>query len=210
MRTGYVRAAAGVAALITATLLAACGSGASTAGGAASKAPGSRPATGTATFNATDVAFAGGVLRMEGQARALAALVPGHTRAVTLRRYAVHAAGDHGDDRQMRELMGDWHRSAPAPYTPGATLPPGMGPGMMDNRDWAEVTRQHGHDFNDHWRTAMIANRAAEIALCRRELSSGASPRARALARSMLRLRLADLAQLHGWRHGHEHPADHN
>jgi hypothetical protein len=45
----------------------------------------------------------------------------------------------------------------------------------------------------------MIANHNAEIMLCRAELRSGASPQARALARTMLAQRQAELAQLQRW-----------
>ena len=57
----------------------------------------------------------------------------------------------------------------------------------MGTRDWGEMTHQHGRGFNGHWLVAMIANYAAEITLCRAELRSGASPQARALARTMSR-----------------------
>jgi uncharacterized protein (DUF305 family) len=57
---------------------------------------------------------------------------------------------------------------------------------MMDSHDWGEMAHQYGHEFNGHWLDAMIANHSAQIALCRAELRSGASPQARALARAML------------------------
>jgi len=55
----------------------------------------------------------------------------------------------------------------------------------------------------------MIANHNAEITLCRAELRSGASPQARALARTMLAQRQAELAQLQRWHH-QEHNQAHD
>lgn len=51
----------------------------------------------------------------------------------------------------------------------------------------------------------MITNHSAQIALCRAELRSGASPQARALARAMLGQRQAELTQLQGWHHAEQH-----
>jgi uncharacterized protein (DUF305 family) len=45
----------------------------------------------------------------------------------------------------------------------------------------------------------MISSYEAEIALCRQELGSGASPRARALARTMLAERQSEPVQLQQW-----------
>ena len=45
----------------------------------------------------------------------------------------------------------------------------------------------------------MISSYRAEIALCLQELGSGASPQARALARTMLAARQSELAQLQQW-----------
>lgn len=55
----------------------------------------------------------------------------------------------------------------------------------------------------------MIANHSAQIALCRAELRSGASPQARALARAMLAKRQAELTQLQRWHHGQQHKVMH-
>ena len=82
--------------------------------------------------------------------------------------------------------------------------------GMMGSHDWDEMTHQYGHDFNDHWLDAMIANRTAEIALCRAELRSGASTQARALARTTLAQRRAELTQLRRWHHDQEHNGEHD
>jgi uncharacterized protein (DUF305 family) len=56
----------------------------------------------------------------------------------------------------------------------------------------------------------MIANHSAQIALCRAELRSGASPQARALARAMLAQRQAGLAQLQRRHHSQQHTAMHD
>ncbi|HVB46203.1 MAG TPA: DUF305 domain-containing protein [Streptosporangiaceae bacterium] len=202
MRRNHARAAA----------VSACGSGTSPAGGGAPPPAASGTATSTPSraFNAADVAFAAGMLRLDGQARAMAALVAGHTAMTQLRHYAARLLGHDADARYMRDPMTLWHPRPPAPYAPGAAPPSCMGPGMMDSHDWADMGRQHGHDFNDHWLDAMTANHIAEIALCRAELTAGASPQARNLARTMLRLRQAELTQLRHWRHSQEHHAGHN
>jgi uncharacterized protein (DUF305 family) len=197
--------AAGGAAVIAAAL-AACGSSAtpaSTSGPAAP--PASTPA---AAFNATDVAFTTGMLRLQGQSTAMGALVAGHTTSAQLRQFAAHLRENSGT-QHLREMMREWHQPVPAPYTPGATRPGRMGPGMMGSHDWGEMGRQHGHDFNDRWLHAMIANHTAEIPLCQAELRSGASLQAQALARTLLAQRQAELTQLQRWHH-QEHNKAHD
>jgi len=202
--------AAGAAAVIATALLAACGSAATPAGTATSAPPAGPASTSAAAFNAADVAFTTGMLRLEGQATAMAALVAGHTTNAQLRQFAGHLREHDSDTRHMRDLMDGWHQPAPSPHAPGATMPAGMGPGMMSTRDWDEMTHQHGRDFNDHWLDAMITARTAEITLCRAELRSGASPQAWALARTMVAQWQAELAQLQRWQHDQEHNGKHD
>ena len=199
-------------AVITTMALAACGSSATPAGTTTSTPSPSTPAssTPTAAVNTADVAFTTGMLGLEDQATAMAALVAGHTTSTQLRQFAAQMLAHDSGIRHMREMMGEWHQPTHAPYTPGATPVAGMGPGMMGSHDWDEMTHQYGHDFNDHWLDAMIANRTAEIALCRAELRSGASTQARALARTTLAQRRAELTQLRRWHHDQEHNGEHD
>jgi uncharacterized protein (DUF305 family) len=203
MSSRYYQAAAAGAALIAAVTLAACGTGASP-GTPASSAP-NAPAFAAATlaaFNTADITFTTGTLGLEQQAAALAATVTGHTATPQLQQFAAGVQAQAGDAQRMRELMGAWHQPVPAPYSPGASLPAGMmGAGMMNAAGWAEISHEHGPSFNSHWLNAMISGYDAEIALCQQELSSGASPQARALAGTMLAQRQSELAQLQQWQH---------
>lgn len=204
---------AGGAALIAAVVLGACGSGGAHPGtpGTATPQP-SAPALATtpAAFNATDAAFAAGVLRLENQAAALAALAPAHTTTPEVTQFAAHLREHAGEAQHMRDMMGQWGHSAPPPYTPGATPPTGAGPGMMGAGGWDEMGHMHGGDFNDHFADAMFANRTAEVALCHTELRNGASPQARQQAATMLKERQAELAQLRGWQHQWKQGNDHD
>jgi len=216
MTSQHLRLAAGAA--VTAAALAACGSGAASSGtGGVSGPAGSSPAgsspAGTApaaSFNAADVAFATGMLRLRSQAQAMAGLVAGRTANGQLRRFAATVRSREGDAQRMRGLMRQWDEPAPAPYVPGTAPPAGMGPGMMRGQGWRQMVREHGSEFADHWLDVMIANRSAQIALCRTELRSGTSPQARALARQVLARRQAGLAQLRGMHHDREHQGDHD
>ena len=203
MRSGHYQLAAGAAAL-AAVALAACGS-AATPAAPASSAP-KAAATAPAAFNATDVAFTTGMLELQGQAVAVAGLVAGHTATPQLQQFAASVRAQEGDARRMRGLMGGWRRPAPAPYSPGAGLPAGMtGLGMMDARDWAEMSHLHGQAFGDRWLSAMISSYGAEVTLCQQEQGSGASPQARALATAMLAERQSELAQLRHWHRERQH-----
>jgi len=143
------------------------------------------------------------MLGLEGQSAALAAAVSGHTATPELQQFAARMRAQGGMAQRMRELMGSWHRSVPAPYSPGASLPAAMmGAGMMNAADWAEIGSEHGQPFSGHWLDAMISGYSAEVALCRQELGSGTSPQARALAASMLAERQSELAQLRQWHQG--------
>lgn len=163
-----------------------------------------------AQANAADVTFTAGMLRLENQTTALAALAPTHSTTARVHQLAAGLDAHAAEFQQMRGMMGQWGHAAPVPYTPGAVPPAGTGPGMMSTRDWDEIGHMRGADFNDHFAEAMIANRTAEIALCRTELSHGASPQARALAHSMLTERQADLTQFRAWHHQREHANDHD
>lgn len=200
MTSRQYQAAAAGAAVIAAVTLTACGIGASPGTSASSpNVPASAAAT-LAAFNTADVTFTTSMLGLEGQAAAMAGTVAGHTSAPELRQFAARMQAATGDAQHMRELMGGWHQRMPAPYSPGASLPAGMmGTGMMNAADWAGISHEHGQSFNRHWLDAMISSYGAETALCRQELGSGASPQARALARTMLAQRQSELAQLQQW-----------
>jgi uncharacterized protein (DUF305 family) len=152
-----------------------------------------------------DVAFTGGIIRLEGQARALGGLAAAHTSSTQLRSYASQLGDDTADSQHMSGMMQQWHQALPSSYQPGM----GIGPGMMSGHDWAGMQHQYGHEFNGHWLDAVTANRSAELALCRAELRAGVSPQARHLARAMLTGGQAQLAQLHRWHHTMDH-AGHN
>ena len=140
------------------------------------------------------------MLGLEGQATALAATVTRLTAAPELQQFAARMRAQAGDAKRMRELMGEWHQPVPAPYSPGASLPAGMmGTGMMHAADWAEISHERGQSFSRRWLDVMISSYNAEIALCRQELGSGASPQARDLARTMLAERQSELVQLRQW-----------
>jgi uncharacterized protein (DUF305 family) len=193
------RLAVGTAAVLAATL-AACGS-ASTGSPATPATPTAAPPATAAAYNATDVAFTSGVMELEGQARALGGLVAAHTSNTQLRGYATRFGDETTDSQHMSGMLQRWHHALPSPSQPGAT----MGPGMMGGHDWADMQHRYGHEFNDHWLEAMMANRSAELALCRDELRAGASAQARHLAQAMLTDRQAQLAQLQRWHHTMDH-----
>jgi uncharacterized protein (DUF305 family) len=198
MTSRHYQAAAG-AAVIAALALAACGTSPGAPGSSTPSAAASAAATPTA-FSTADITFTTKMLGLEGQATALAATVTGHTAAPELQQFAARMRAQGSDAQRMRELMGDWHQPRPTPYSTGASLPAGMmGTGMMHAADWAEISQEHGQSFNSHWLDAMISSYNAEIVLCRQELGSGASPGARALARTMLAERQSEIAQLQQW-----------
>ncbi|HUY51164.1 MAG TPA: hypothetical protein VMV92_36585 [Streptosporangiaceae bacterium] len=117
--------AADAAAVIATAPLAACGSSATPAGPATSAPPASAASTPAAAFNTADVAFTTGMLRLETQSTAMAALVAGHATSTWLRQFAGHLR-EHGSDAQhMRDPMGGWHQPAPSPYTPAPPCRPG-------------------------------------------------------------------------------------
>jgi len=198
------RLAAGGAAVLAAAALAACGS-TSTGSPATPATPAAASPSAAAAYNAADVAFTGGIIRLEGQARALSGLAATQTSSTQLRSYASQLGDDTTDSQHMSGMMQQWHQALPSPYQPGM----GIGPGMMSGHDWAGMQHQYGHEFNGHWLDAVTANRSAELALCRAELRAGVSPQARHLAQAMLTGRQAQLAQLHRWHHTMDH-AGHN
>jgi uncharacterized protein (DUF305 family) len=198
------RLTAGGAAVLAAAALAACGS-TSTGSPATPATPAAASPSAAAAYNAADVAFTGGIIRLEGQARALGGLAAAHTSSTQLRSYASQLGDDTADSQHMSGMMQQWHQALPSSYQPGM----GIGPGMMSGHDWAGMQHQYGHEFNGHWLDAVTANRSAELALCRAELRAGASPQARHLTRAMPTGGQAQLAQLHRWHHTMDH-AGHN
>lgn len=213
MNIRFRHLAAPAVALVAAAVLAACGSGGTTAGSPAPVTP-SQPAQASqaAGFNTADVAYTSAMVRLEDQGAAIASLAAGHTTQPQVRQYAAQLRQQAGQaGQQMRGWMRGWHQPAPPPYSPGATPPYSPGPGMMGpgnwdsywgdmHQGWDQMTGEHGYQFNGDWVAAMILHHRAEIALSQAELRSGASPQARALARTILAQRQAGLAQLQGWR----------
>lgn len=199
------RLAAGGTAVLAAAALSACGSTTSTGSPATPTTPAVASPTATPAHNAADVAFASGMVRLEGQARALSGLAAAHSHSAQLHSYASRFGSDDADSQHMNGMMRRWHQSLPSHDQMGT----GMGPGMMSGHDWAEMRHQYGHEFNGHWLDVMMANRSAELALCRNELRAGVSTQARHLAQAMLTSRLAQLAQLQRWHHTMGH-AGHN
>jgi uncharacterized protein (DUF305 family) len=195
MTSLITRLAAGGAAVLAAAALTACGS-ASTRSLAPPTTPAAASPSAVAAYNTADVAFTSGIIRLEGQARALGGLATAHTSSTQLRSYASQLGDDTTHSQHMSGMMQRWHQVLPSPYQPGAGMIPGTGPGMMSSHPWADMQHWHGHEFNDHWLDAMMANRSAELALCRNELQAGASTQARHLAQAMLAERQAQLAQL--------------
>jgi uncharacterized protein (DUF305 family) len=188
------RLAAGGAAALAAAALAACGS-TSTGSPATPTTSAAASPSAAAAYNAADVAFTGGIIQLEGQARALSGLAAAHTSSTQLRGYASQLGDDTADSQHMSGMMQQWHQALPSPYQSGTGMIPGTGPGMMTGHDRAGMQHRYGHEFNGHWLDAVMANRSAELALCRAELRAGASPQARHLAQAMLTGRQAQLGQ---------------
>jgi hypothetical protein len=85
------RLAAGGAAILAAAALTACAS-TSTRSPATPTAPAAAPSSAAAAYNATDIAFTSGIIRLEGQARALDELVDAHSSSTQLHRYTAQVA----------------------------------------------------------------------------------------------------------------------
>ena len=203
---GEIPVIVGRAAVLAAAAITACSS---STGSPTPTTPTAASASAAAAYNPADVAFTGGIIRLEGQARALGGLVAAHTGSTQLRSYAAQLGDDTTDSQHMNGMMQRWHQVLPSPYQSGAAMIPDTGPGMMSSHDWADMQHWYGHEFNDHWLDAMMANRSAELALCRNELRAGASTQARHLAQAMLTERHAQLAQLQHWHHTMDHTSEH-
>jgi hypothetical protein len=110
------------AAVLAAAALAACGS-ASTRSPATPTTSAAASPSAAAAYNAADVAFTTGIIRLEGQARAWSGLAAAHTSSTQLRSYASQLGDDTADSQHMSGMMQQWHQALPSPYQPG----PGMG-----------------------------------------------------------------------------------
>ena len=106
------------------------------------------PGAGPSPLEPRGVCSPGGIIRLEGQARALGGLVAAHTSSTQLRSYASQLGDDTTDSQHMSGMMQKWHQALPSPYQPGT----GMGPGMISGHNWAGMQHQYGHEFNGHWR----------------------------------------------------------
>jgi hypothetical protein len=105
---------AAAAAVLAAAALTACGS--TSAGSPATPtAPAAAPPSAAATCNAADVAFTSGIIRLEGQARALSGLVAAHISSAQLRRYATQLGADITDSQHAGDMMQRWHQAIASP-----------------------------------------------------------------------------------------------
>ncbi len=105
----------------------AAGSPASAPGSSSSSSPAAGPTSGTSpatAFNPADVAFARGMVLLEGQTQTMAALAAGQTTTSQLRQFAANA-GDQArrEETQLRGWLRSWNQAAPQPWSPGGTPP---------------------------------------------------------------------------------------
>ena len=185
-------ALAGVAALITLVVSAACG-------GTGGVDHGSQPMTSApsgATHNDADVAFAQMMIPHHQQAIEMATFADTRANDAELKGFAAKVKSTQEPEIAT---MANWlsSRGLPTAQAGGHNMP-GMGsmPGMMSEEEMAQLKAATGVDFDRRFARMMIAHHNGALQMCRDVTVQGSDAQVKALAATIERDQSAEVVEL--------------
>lgn len=201
---------------VAALALAGCGASGTTAGNGSSSpsasstgtpmaggSPGAMPmstpvvtATGspaTGAHNAADITFATDMLPHHLSAIEMAQLATTRASDATVRKLAAQIAAAQGPEvTTMAGWLVGWGKPVPDASMGGM---PGMA-GAMSPADMTSLAGSTGAAFDRMWTTMMTVHHQGAVTMARTELTAGANPQAKALARAIITSQTAEITQL--------------
>lgn len=190
-RTIARRAVVAGAIVAIAVALSACG------GGHDRSPSGARGTTPAPTASASSGASAAAVADADVSFAQM--MIPHHEQAVEMADLATTRAADPEVKRLAAEIkaaqapeiatmsgwLAAWGRPVPSVTTHGGHMDHDM-PGMMPEDDMRKLAAASGRDFDRQFLTMMIAHHEGAISMAEAELSDGANPQAKGLARQII------------------------
>lgn len=154
----------------------------------------------TSEFNASDVAFAQGMIPHHAQAVEMAsiALEPEREASAEVQDLAerIRAAQDP-EIEQMTQFLISWDEPVDMPTTDG--MEDGMEmDGMVAAEDIDTLAELRGADFDALWSRLMIAHHEGAIAMAKTEIADGLDPDAITLAEEIVAAQEAEIDELRG------------
>lgn len=159
----------------------------------------------TASFNATDVGFAQGMIPHHAQAvemadMAITANAGSQVRALAQR---IKSAQDP-EIRTMSTWLRDWGQSVPDSSSGSmgsgshdmTAMPGMMMDGMMTSADMRRLSQSSGNAFDRLWVELMIQHHEGAVRMAKTELAEGKDPAARALAQSIVTSQEAEIREM--------------
>jgi uncharacterized protein (DUF305 family) len=209
-RTTPRRVALAAVSVTAALLLAACGEdgGSSHEGGhgssssaPSSSAPSSSPSASAAAdaHNAQDVSFAQGMIPHHRQALEMAKLAT--DRASSDRVEDLAARIEKAQDPEIRTMSGwltSWGEEVPAGSMPGMDHSGGHSgmPGMMTDKDMADLEKASGEDFDSMFLTMMIEHHEGAVDMAETEKKSGRYDPATTMADDIITAQTAEITEM--------------
>ncbi|MFE9411114.1 DUF305 domain-containing protein [Streptomyces sp. NPDC006704] len=209
---GRALAALGAAAVLALTLTACGSSGGSESGHPATPGthhgPATTPSAGTSAaggpFNSADVTFAQQMIPHHQQALEMARLADGRAADGEVKNLA--AAIQKTQDPEIATMKGwltSWGKPLPSSSPMGDM--PGMDhgssgasgmPGMMSDRDMADLTAAKGKDFDKRFTRLMIGHHQGAVTMAKDEQKNGDNPDAKRLAGNVIAAQNVEIEQM--------------
>ncbi len=159
------------------------------------------PASGR--HNEADVAFATGMVPHHGQAVAMAELAETRASAEVKEVAAAIKAAQGPEIAQLSGWLAGWGEPVPAAdematgmgHDSGSMAMGGMA-GMMTTQQMEALERASGTEFDRMWLRFMVVHHQGAVAMSQAELTQGANPDARALARGIIRAQKSEITTM--------------
>ncbi|MBE7191373.1 MAG: DUF305 domain-containing protein [Gordonia polyisoprenivorans] len=151
-----------------------------------------------AAYNQTDVTFARDMYPHHAQAVEMAGYVKGRTTTPAVVDLAEQISAAQAPEMDtLKSLLAQWGQPAPAADT-GMSGSRNMGgkDGMMSAADMAKLQTLSGAQFDREWLTMMVAHHTGAIDMANKEIRSGKSPDAKALAQQIVNAQRAEIATM--------------
>lgn len=154
-----------------------------------------------ATFNATDVAFAQGMIPHHAQAIVMADMALERSTDPDLTRLATAIqAGQAPEIEQMTGWLEAWGQPVPDTSDGMDHSMDGMDgmmmSGMMSEADMERLGQADGSDFDRMWLEMMILHHEGAVTMAQDELAGGKSPEAMQLAQTIITAQEAEIAEM--------------
>jgi len=155
----------------------------------------------SAGFNATDVAFAQGMIPHHAQAIEMADMVDGRTTNPDVVALATQIRGAQGPEIQtMTGWLNSWGQPIPSTDGHGGHDMSGMESmmmsGMMSKADMDRLMKSKGSAFDRMWIEMMILHHEGAVEMARSELATGKDPAVKRLAQAVIDGQTAEIATM--------------